>query len=73
MEAIIESNALRKEFIADKIVEMKPQIVGIYRLVMKEGPYNFRESSIQDVIKLITSRGIKDIIFEPLVEGDNFK
>ena len=62
----------RKEFIADKIVEMKPQVVGIYRLVMKEGSDNFRESSIQDVIKLITSRGIKVIIFEPLVEDDSF-
>ena len=72
MEAIIESNTLRKEFIADKIVEMKPQVVGIYRLVMKEGSDNFRESSIQDVIKLITSKGIKVIIFEPLVGDDNF-
>ena len=62
MEAIIESNGLRKEFIADKIVEMKPKVVGIYRLVMKEGSDNFRESSIQDVIKLITSKGIKVII-----------
>ena len=51
---------------------MKPKIVGIYRLVMKEGSDNFRESSIQDVIKLITSKGIKVIIFEPLVEDDSF-
>ena len=72
MAAIIESNGLRKEFIADKIVELEPKIVGIYRLVMKEGSDNFRESSIQDVIKLITSRGIKVIIFEPLVEDDRF-
>jgi UDPglucose 6-dehydrogenase len=72
MAAIIESNGLRKEFIADKIVKLKPKIVGIYRLVMKEGSDNFRESSIQEVIKLITSRGIKVIIFEPLVEDNNF-
>ena len=72
MEAIIESNALRKEFIADKIVEMKPQVVGIYRLVMKEGSDNFRDSSIQDVIKLINSKGIKVIIFEPLVGDESF-
>ena len=72
MAAIIESNGLRKEFIADKIVELEPKIVGIYRLVMKEGSDNFRESSIQDVIKLITSIGIKVIIFEPLVEDDSF-
>ncbi|MDA7842781.1 nucleotide sugar dehydrogenase [Methylophilaceae bacterium] len=72
MEAIIESNALRKEFIADKIVGMKPKVVGIYRLVMKEGSDNFRESSIQDVIKLITLKDIKVIIFEPLVDDDSF-
>ena len=72
MAAIIESNGLRKKFIADKIVEMKPQVVGIYRLVMKEGSDNFRESSIQDVIKFITSKGIKVIIFEPLVGDDSF-
>ena len=73
MEAIIESNELRKKFIADKIVEMKPQVVGIYRLVMKEGSDNFRESSIQDVIKFITSKEIKVIIFEPLVGDDSFE
>ena len=73
MAAIIESNGLRKKFIADKIVEMKPQVVGIYRLVMKEGSDNFRESSIQDVIKFITSKGIKVIIFEPLVGDDSFE
>ncbi|MDC0999927.1 nucleotide sugar dehydrogenase [Methylophilaceae bacterium] len=72
MGAIIESNGLRKEFIADKIVELKPKVVGIFRLVMKEGSDNFRESSIQDVIKLITSKGIKVIIFEPLVGDDSF-
>ena len=73
MAAIIESNELRKKFIADKIVEMKPQVVGIYRLVMKEGSDNFRESSIQDVIKFITSKEIKVIIFEPLVGDDSFE
>ena len=51
---------------------MKPKVVGIYRLVMKEGSDNFRESSIQDVIKLIALKGIKVIIFEPLVEDDSF-
>jgi UDPglucose 6-dehydrogenase len=72
MEAIIKSNALRKEFIADKIVQLKPKVVGIYRLVMKQGSDNFRESSIHDVIKWISLRGIKVIIFEPLVEDDSF-
>ena len=72
MAAIIESNGLRKEFIADKIIEMKPKVVGIYRLVMKEGSDNFRESSIQEVIKLIALKGIKIIIYEPLVEDESF-
>ena len=72
MAAIIKSNGLRKEFIADKIIEMKPKVVGIYRLVMKEGSDNFRESSIQDVIKLIALKGIKIIIYEPLVEDESF-
>ena len=72
MAAIIESNGLRKEFIANKIVKMKPKVVGIYRLVMKEGSDNFRESSIQDVTKLIALKGVKIIIFEPLVEDESF-
>jgi UDPglucose 6-dehydrogenase len=72
MAAIIESNGLRKEFIADKIVKLKPKVVGIYRLVMKEGSDNFRESSIQDVIKLIAFKGINIIIYEPLVEDESF-
>ena len=72
MAAIIESNGLRKEFIAHSIVALKPQVVGIYRLVMKEGSDNFRESSIQDVIKHIILKGIKIIIFEPLVKDDSF-
>ena len=72
MEAIIESNDLRKKFIADSIIAMRPKVVGIYRLVMKEGSDNFRESSIQDVIKLLALNGIKVIIFEPLVKDDSF-
>ena len=72
MEAIIESNDLRKQFIAERILAMKPKVVVIYRLVMKEGSDNFRESSIQDVIKLITLKGIKVIIFEPLVGDGSF-
>jgi UDPglucose 6-dehydrogenase len=72
MKAIIESNGLRKKFIADMIVKMKPKIVGIYRLVMKEGSDNFRESSIQDITKLIAIKGIKVIIFEPLVKNISF-
>ena len=73
MEAIIDSNDLRKKFIADKVVKMKPKVVGIYRLVMKEGSDNFRESSIQEVIKEIAAKGIKVIIYEPLVNDESFE
>ena len=72
MAAIIKSNESRKQFIADSIIAMKPKVVGIYRLVMKEGSDNFRESSIQDIKKIIASNGIKVIIFEPLIEDKLF-
>ena len=72
MEAIIDSNDLRKKFIGDKVVKMNPKVVGIYRLVMKEGSDNFRESSIQEVIKKIALKGINIIIYEPLIESESF-
>jgi UDPglucose 6-dehydrogenase len=73
MQAIIDSNLLRKKFIANKVVKMNPKVVGIFRLVMKEGSDNFRESSIQDVIKEIVTKGIKVIIYEPLVNDESFE
>ena len=73
MGAIIDSNDLRKKFIADKVVKMNPKVVGIYRLVMKEGSDNFRESSIQEVIKEIAAKGIKVIIYEPLLNDESFE
>ena len=73
MQAIIDSNVLRKKFIADKVVKMNPKVVGIYRLVMKEGSDNFRESSIQEVIKEIAAKGIKVMIYEPLVHDESFE
>ena len=72
MESIIDSNVFRKKFIANTVVKMSPKVVGIYRLVMKEGSDNFRETSIQEVIRLIALAGIKVIIYEPLVNDDSF-
>ena len=73
MQAIIDSNLLRKKFIANKVVKMNPKVVGIFRLVMKEGSDNFRESSIQEVIKEIAGKGIKVVIYEPLLIDKSYE
>jgi len=65
IRAIVDANSTRKDFLVNAIIKKKPKTVGIYRLVMKEGSDNFRQSSIQGVLKRIRAKGIKVIVFEP--------
>ena len=72
IRAIVDANSTRKNFLADKIINKNPKTVGIYRLVMKEGSDNFRQSSIRGIMKRITSKGIKVIVYEPTLKEDIF-
>lgn len=73
IQAIVNSNSTRKDFIAENILASKPKVVGIYRLIMKSGSDNFRASSIQGIMKRIKAKGIEVILYEPeLLEASFF-
>ena len=72
ISAIVEANSTRKDFIADSIIKRNPKVVGIYRLIMKSNSDNFRASSIQGIMKRIKAKGIEVVIYEPVLQEEEF-
>lgn len=72
IQAIVEANRTRKDFIADAILKRRPKVVGIFRLVMKAGSDNFRASAIQGIMKRIKAKGVEVVVYEPELKQDDF-
>lgn len=72
IQAIVDANRTRKDFIADSILKKKPKKVGVFRLIMKAGSDNFRASSIQGVMKRIKAKGVEVVVYEPVLEEETF-
>ncbi|MFV0165365.1 nucleotide sugar dehydrogenase [Empedobacter falsenii] len=72
IQAIVDSNRTRKDFIADSILAKKPNKVGIYRLIMKSGSDNFRASAIQGIMKRIKAKGVEVVVYEPVLKEEIF-
>ncbi|WP_439103510.1 nucleotide sugar dehydrogenase [Celeribacter marinus] len=72
IRAIVDANRTRKDFLSDQIIAKRPKVVGVYRLVMKAGSDNFRQSSIQGIMKRIKAKGVEVIVYEPVMEDSEF-